>query len=807
MQGFHKAAELALMISRRTTQTPFSVEKPKETIADRYYQKAAIKNVGEAFDQKLRKALLVMATGSGKTRTAAALVDVMVRTNWVNRVLFLADRRALVKQACGNFGEYVPHLTGINLIKEDNTGNARLIFSTYQTIINRIDTDWQRDIRVFGPGYFDLIIIDEAHRSIYKKYKAIFEYFDALTVGLTATPKDETDRDTFRFFELPTDEPTYSYTLTDAINDTYLVPYRGVGISLKFPREGIRYNELSDDEKAEYEETFDDGSGAMPDGIDADALNTWLFNEDTVDKVIEYLMERGVKIDGGDRLGKSIIFAKNHEHAKFIAQRFNNLYPQYGGHFCQLVDYSLGDEAERVISDFSDSTKTEFQIAVSVDMLDTGIDIPELVNLVFFKRVLSKAKFWQMIGRGTRLRPDLFGPGLPKTHFNIFDFCNNFAYFEQDPQETDTPVPPSISEQIFVARLRLAQAIDETADADTLTLRAELLDTLHGQVQALSEDSFLVRRQWARVVKFKDRAIWRALSATDTTELIQYVAPLLTGELGGHPETRRFDLLVLQNQLAKIMGNATAFTTTADKIRRVAKGLQKKGSIGVVSRQMPLIDDVATPAFWPDRPASAVESVRVALRSLVRYLDKETRPVIYTDFTDEFTAPDQVYDHLVGYVSSEAYRDRMEQIIRKNLNHLTIRKIQRNETITEFELSELERMLFDEAALETKEQFVAALGDKPLGVFVRGLVGLDIGAAKTALSSFIDNGPLIGTQIDFMNTLVNYLCENGMIETKVLYSPLFTDIDSGGVEGVFGNRSSQLVQVLNSINENAQATA
>ncbi|WP_138994902.1 DEAD/DEAH box helicase family protein [Larkinella sp. C7] len=808
VQGFHKADELKLIISRRTSQKPFSTEKPKEKIVNRYYQKAAITHVGEAFDKKLRKALLVMATGSGKTRTAAALVDVMVRAGWVKRVLFLADRRALVNQACKNFGEYVNHLTGINLVKEENIGTARIVFSTYQTILNRIDSDWQGDVRKFGSGYFDLIIIDEAHRSIYKKYGAIFEYFDALTVGLTATPKDETDRDTFRFFELPTDEPTYSYPLTDAVNDTYLVPYRGVGVSLKFPREGIRYNDLTDEEKAEYEETFDDGTGEMPDEIDADALNTWLFNQDTVDKVILYLMERGLKIEGGDKLGKSIIFAKNHEHAKFIVKRFNDLFPHYQGRFCQLIDNTLHDEAERVISNFSDETKTEFQIAVSVDMLDTGIDIPELVNLVFFKRVLSKAKFWQMVGRGTRLRPNLFGPDQHKTYFNIFDFCDNFAYFAQNPREIDTPGPPSINEQIFVARLRLSQTLDnEHADANTLALRADLLDTLHGQVQALNEDSFLVRRQWEHVTKFKDKAIWRALSVADLAELTQYIAPLLIGETGGHPETRRFDLLVLKNQLAQVTGNSTAFASTADKIRRVAKGLQKKGSIETVSRQMPVIDEVATPAFWPELPASSLEPVRLALRGLVRYLDKETRPVIYTDFTDEFSGPEQVYDHLVGYISSEAYRDRMEQIIRKNLSHLTIRKIRSNELITEFELGELERMLFDEAALETKEQFVSALGEKPLGVFVRRLVGLDIGAAKSALSAFLDNGPLTSTQIAFMDTLVNYLCENGTIEPKVLYSPIFTDIDSSGVEGVFGNRSGQLFQVLNSINENAKITA
>ncbi|KAB7725383.1 DEAD/DEAH box helicase [Rudanella paleaurantiibacter] len=531
--GFHKVDELTLLLDRQRNRQPFQTEKVKLDIADRYYQTAAIAAVGEHFAQNYRKALLVMATGTGKTRTAAALVDVMSRTNWVKRVLFLADRKALVSQACSNFGKYVPHLTGLNLNKDPWEPSARIIFSTYQTILNRIDTEWEgpgKEVRTFGPGYFDLIVIDEAHRSIYKKYGAIFEYFDALIVGLTATPKEETDRDTFGFFDLPQQAPTYSYPLDKAVNDRNLRPYRGVAVPLKFPRQGIRYDDLTDDEKAEYEQTFDDGSEEVPDGIDTGALNDWLINIDTIDKVLLFLMERGLKIEGGDKLGKTIIFARRHEHPKKIVEGFNVLFPNNTGTFCQLIDNSLGDDAEGLIKAFGDEHKTTFQIAVSVVMLDTGIDIPEIVNLVFFKRVQSKAKFWQMIGRGTRPRPDLFGQGQDEEFFQIFDFCDNFAYFAQNPQEVDTPVGPSVNEQIFAARLRLAQALDhDDHDAETLALRADLLNTLHSQVQMLDEQSFVVRQQWARVTKFKDRAIWRALSPADVSELIGYIAPLLAG--------------------------------------------------------------------------------------------------------------------------------------------------------------------------------------------------------------------------------------------------------------------------------------
>lgn len=811
VQGFHKPDEMKWLISRRTDQKPLSSQKINTAIADRYYQKQAIAAVDEHIGGKFRKSLLVMATGSGKTRTAAALVEVLVKAGWARRILFLADRRTLVRQACDNFRQYLPDYTGVNLLKDELTPAARVVFSTYQTILNRIDSEWQGANRTFGVGYFDVIIIDEAHRSIYKKYGAIFDYFDALLVGLTATPKDETDRDTFRFFDLPNDLPTYDYPLSKAVDDTYLVPYRGVSVPLKFMREGIRYNDLTEDEKEQYEETFGDEDGNIPEGFDPAELNTWLFNRDTVDKVLVHLMTNGLKIEGGDRLGKSIIFAKNHAHAKFIVERFGALFPAYAGHFCQLIDYSLGDEAERVISEFTDAKKNDFQLAVSVDMLDTGIDIPDVVNLVFFKRVLSKAKFWQMIGRGTRLRPDLFGPGQDKQYFNIFDYCGNFEFFVQELREVSTPIPPSLSEQVFITRLRLALSLPADQDAETQELKSGLFQTLYGQIQSLDEDSFLVRRQWERVLKFKDEGRWRALATpnpdpADVAELETYLAPLITDERSDET-ARRFDLLLLQTQLNRITGSKDRVASLVGKVSQIGKGLQKKSSIPHVAQQMPLINNVADMAFWKSVSIPALEPVRLAMRGLVRYLDKEIRPVMYTDFADEFVGEEQVHEQLAGYVSSDAYRDRMEKLVRRNEDHLTIRKLRANKPITEHELNELERMLFEGAGIESNDQFIEVMGERPLGEFVRRLVGLDVMAAKSAFSTFLDAGPLSPTQIDFINMLVDYLIENGIVEKKILYHQPFTDFDSSGVSGLFGGRVEQLFSIIDGINSNARASA
>ncbi|GAA4462417.1 DEAD/DEAH box helicase family protein [Nibrella saemangeumensis] len=806
VQGFHKADEMARMIARRTEQKPVKDMKINTAIADRYYQKQAIAAVGEHFADNFRKALLVMATGSGKTRTAAALVDVLVRANWVKRVLFLADRKALVRQAHENFGRYVPSLTGVNLLKSDEYEDARIVFSTYKTILNRIDTEWKNGNRVFGVGYFDLIIIDEAHRSIYKQYRAIFEYFDSLLVGLTATPKDDTDRDTFAFFNLSNGNPTYDYPLSQAVADDYLVPYKGRSVPLKFMQQGIRYDELSDEEKEEYEETFGDEDGNIPEGFDPEELNTWLFNKDTVDKMLVHLMEKGHKIEGGDRIGKSIIFAKKHEHAKFIVARFNELFPQYKGQLCQLVDYSLGNEAESLITEFADENKTDFQIAVSVDMLDTGIDIPEVVNLVFFKRVLSKAKFWQMIGRGTRLRPNLFGPGLNKKNFYIFDYCGNFEFFAQQLDEASPAIPPSLSEQIFITRLRLALALPDDLDAETQELKATLLKTLQAQVQSLDENSFLVRREWERVIKYKDEARWRALDDADVTELETYIAPLISDEKSDET-SRRFDLLLLQTQYNSLVGSKQKVTTLVSKVRRIGHGLQKKGGIPQVANQMKVIDDVAGTDFWKTLTIPSLEPVRLSLRGLVKYLDKESRPIVYTDFTDEFSGEELVHEHTIGYVSSEAYRDRMEQIIRQNQNHLTIWKLKNNQPITEEEINELDRMLFERADVDSREHFEEALGKRPLGEFVRNIVGIDKSAAKAAFSAFLDNGPMSTAQIEFINMIINYLAENGVIEKKVLYRQPFTDFDSSGVSALFQNKVSQLFKIIDDINNNAQATA
>ncbi|MDO5535164.1 MAG: DEAD/DEAH box helicase family protein, partial [Propionibacteriaceae bacterium] len=398
--GFLTRDELELLIQRRRTRLPLASVPVNANIAGRHYQLRAVRAIDDALEARRRRALLVMATGSGKTRTIIALVDQLMKAGWVKRVLFLADRVALVNQAAGAFKTHLPDAATVNLVTE-KAGDGRVFVATYPTMMNLVDTYDESGRRRYGPGFFDLVVIDEAHRSVYAKYGALFEWFDAYLVGLTATPKDEVDRNTYGLFHLEDGVPTDAYSLDEAVAEGYLVPPVGVSVPLKFMRAGIHYDQLSEAEKEQWDSLEWSDDDDVPTDIDPEELNRWLFNTDTVDQALKVLMERGHRVAGGDRLGKTIIFAKNNDHAKFISERFDLAYPEHAGRFARIVTYKT-EYAQSLIDDFS-KPESAPHIAISVDMLDTGIDVPEVVNLVFFKLVRSASKFWQMIGRGTRL--------------------------------------------------------------------------------------------------------------------------------------------------------------------------------------------------------------------------------------------------------------------------------------------------------------------------------------------------------------------------------------------------------------------
>ncbi|WP_204150718.1 DEAD/DEAH box helicase family protein [Leptolyngbya sp. CCY15150] len=804
--GFLKKDELERIIFRRTHRKRLSATPINEAIAGRPYQTEAIRRITETLEaEQCRKALLVKATGTGKTRTAIALVDLLKRANWVRRVLFLADRKSLVRQAYRAFKTHLPTVTPINLLLTKDISGGDVILSTYPTILNAINRTDDGD-RPMGVGYFDLVIVDEAHRSIYKKYGEIFDYFDAFLIGLTATPRSEVDRDTYRIFELQQGVPTFAYELDDAVNDGHLVPPKGVDVPFKFLRTGIKYSDLSPDEQLDYEEKFRDETGAIPTEINAAALNQWLFNIETVDKALEVLMQRGLKVNSGDRLGKTIIFARNHAHAQFICDRFNASYPHYNGHFAQVID-SQNPYSETLLDDFSDPNKDP-AIAISVDMLDTGVDVPEVVNLVFFKPVFSRVKFNQMIGRGTRLCPDLFGPDQPKTHFLVFDLCGNFEYFSQTIPETDQKLAESLTTRLVKHRLELAVKLTEAnttpdpASSPLDALRTGLLDDLHRHVDTMPRENFIVRRHLEPIESFANRDRWNALSDNDITTIAETLAPLPNGLPNEDPLAKEFDLLCLKLQLA-ILKTSGSYERLRDRIRDILSVLETKPDIPMINAHLAFIQAVQEEQWWSGVTLPMVEEIRQRIRDLVKFIERQQQKTVITDFADELGEVQDVDvpTYQTGF-SPYQYRKKVEAYIHANENHVAIAKLKRNTPLTDADLSELEAMLFAADEIESRERFETVFGKtKSLKRLIREIVGLDRIAAKAAFATYLEGTTLSANQIRFIENIIDYLTQHGIMDPGMLYESPYTDTHPEGLDGLFRNNDADnIISIIEAFN-------
>ncbi|MFD3757488.1 DEAD/DEAH box helicase family protein [Streptomyces sp. NPDC058622] len=825
IQGFYTKEELRLLVQRRVSRRNLATLPVNEQIAGRHYQIRAIQRIADSFEKdSLRHALLVMATGSGKTRTVIALSDLMMRANWAKRILFLADRKALVAQATVEFRKHLPGAPVVNLLEEKDP-HARVFVSTYPTMMNLMGQTDAEGRRTFGPGFFDLIVVDEAHRSVYRRYGAVFDYFDALLVGLTATPKDEVDRNTYRRFALQDGVPTDVYGLDQAVAEGYLVAPRAVDVPLKFQRGGIKYDDLSDEDKEKWDETEWSEDGAVPDEITTEELNTYLFNADTVDKMLLTLMTHGLKVNGGDQLGKTIVFAANNRHAEFIAERFDTNYPHLKGAFAQVITYRK-EYAQSLIERFSDAADQP-QIAISVDMLDTGIDVPEVVNLVFFKLVRSRTKFWQMIGRGTRLAPDLFGPNRSKDGFLVFDLCRNIEFFNQNLMRAEGKVAPSLSQRIFERRADLLLALDEASGAgraDTARaavrpesdgtvsdsgLRWDLAARLHDEVTAMNRENFLVRPHREQVDRFDDFDAWLAFTPDAHGEVVDHLAGLPTAfrdKDDDGEEAKRFDLLALRLQLAVVKGDPD-FTRLRDQVRHIASALLDQLTIPTIRAQHVLLDEVAGDEWWQDVTLPLLETMRRRLRGLVRLIEKTRRGIVYTDFEDELG--DLTAASLSG-MEIGTNLTRFEQKVRIYLHthqdQLAVRKIRRNRQITALDLSELEK-IFVEAGLGTTADIDHVKDAKGgLGLFLRSLTGLEREAAALAFETFQQGTALTAQQHRFVHELIDYLARNGTMDVDALYESPFTALAPTGPEAIFPEAEvDALVSVIQSIRATAVA--
>lgn len=818
--GFYTKDELQVLIRRRSERMDLRNFTVNRAIAGRPYQLQAIQRIAEemvTINQlkmrgRHRKALLVMATGSGKTRTAAAAVDMFTKCNWAKRILFLADRTALVIQAKNAFKEHLPHLSAIDLVKEKEDTEARVVFSTYPTMLNQIDEAKSNGEKLFGIGHFDLIIIDEAHRSVYQKYQAIFDYFDAILIGLTATPKTEIDKNTYTLFEIEDDNPTFAYELDMAVADGHLVPPKAYTVPVKFPRDGVKYNDLSDKDKRQFEELF--GIAAeeqVEDGvldIPKSKINSFLYNIDTVDLVLDHLMTNGQKIESGDKLGKTIIFAKNHKHAKFIEERFNKNYPEFGGTFLQVID-NYSDKAQDLLERFcfDKGEEKDPQIAVSVDMMDTGVDAPRVLNLVFFKEVKSYAKYWQMIGRGTRLCPDIFGPGKDKEFFLIFDICGNFEFFENFPDGFTAKTAKSLQQRLFEAQVEVVFTIQHDGESteEEQALAAEFVEQLFAKVERLDEHRFEVRRSWETVKKYKVKDNWNALNNSSLLEIENHVSGLVSYNEDRDEMAKKFDLVIYQLTLA-ILRCEKRQADIISNIMAIGTALRKKINIPAVKQREAIITNVVDEQFWSTITLSRLEQVRTDLRDLMQFLKEDEKEVpVYTAFEDVLFASEIVeHDLLINYKSLQSYKDRVESFIRKNKNHLVIDKLYRNIPITDAELKVLE-VFFNEGEFKI-EDIEKEYNGVSLGVFIRRIIGLDVTAANEHFADFIAEENLNANQMLFVQKIIEYLTVNGVLEKSMLSEPPFTDLDDHGVFGIFEDTAKvvKIVNLIERINGNAE---
>ena len=805
VQGFYKKDELALLVQRRATRRPLAEAKPDRRIVERVYQHRAIARIGEAFEAPAqRKGLVVMATGAGKTRTAIALCDLLMRANWAKRILFLADRKALVNQAARAFKAHLPAAAPVNLLT-DPAAEGRVYVSTYPTMLGLIDA-MAGGQRRFGAGHFDLVIVDEAHRSIYRKYAAIFAHFDALLVGLTATPRDEIDRNTYRLFELEDGVPTDVYGLDEAVRDGFLVPMKGLSVPLRFQREGVRYDQLSEEDREAWDATDWGEDGEVPDRVEPEAVNKWLFNADTADKVLAHLMTYGQKVAGGDRLGKTIIFAKNQNHADFIKRQFDVAYPHLDG-FAQVISHAV-EHSDRLIADFEKPDRAP-HIAISVDMLDTGIDVPEVVNLVFFKLVRSRTKFWQMVGRGTRLRPDLFGPGQPKRFFSVFDFCQNLEFFNGDAPAEEGSIAESLGTRLFRGRLDLIAALDRRPEAGGAerALRQEAAELLRTEVAAMNPDAnFIVRPKRRLVERFAAAGAWQTLDDAARAELAAEVAGLPSQQAPEKEEAKRFDLLMLNLQLC-VLDAAPGFDRFKRRVVELAAALEAQSGIPAIRQHLESLQELQADEWWEGVTAGLLETMRKRLRGVMHLIEKGRANIVYTDFADEKgEATEVAFGQFEGAGTYERFREKARHFLKAHEGHVAISKLRLNRPLTPTDLDELERMLCESGVGTAADVERAKTNSEGLGRFVRSLVGLDASAVQAAFSAFLDGRTLRPNQIEFIQMMIEHLTEHGVMDAGRLYAPPYTDLNERGLDGMFGDRdAAEIVEIVEEIHRRAAA--
>ncbi|MGK3982508.1 DEAD/DEAH box helicase family protein [Sorangium sp. So ce136] len=800
--GFYSKDSLEYLLLQRKNKVPLATVAPNLQIADRMYQLEAVKRVGERFTNKFRKALLVQATGTGKTRVAISLCDVLLRAGWVKRILFLCDRRELRKQADNAFKDFLPDEPRV-IVKSSTWSDRskRIYLATYPAMMKHYED--------FDVGFFDLVIADESHRSIYKKYRALFMYFDALEVGLTATPVKFIDRDTFDLFECEGNDPTSHFGFKQAIesNPPYLVPFRVLSFPNEFREKGFKYSQMTAQQRVELEEQEEN-----PEAVEHEpgAFEKTVFNKGTTRFLWRRLMEQGIREETGSRIGKTIVFARNHKHAVHLAEVFYAIYPQYGAKFCRVID-NQEPRAEQLIDDFKNKDN-ELTIAISVDMLDTGIDVPEVVNLVFAKPVKSYVKFWQMIGRGTRLCRDLFGPGKDKKEFLIFDHWSNFWFFDEKYTEKQPAPQKSLLQQLFETRVAIAEAALDSMNEPVFQAAVDLIVE---DVRAVRDaGSIEVRDRWKELELLSDRELVAQFAAATKADLLSIAAPLMQWRnIRGDEDAYRFDLLASRLELELLKGGVGA-----PRVQDLKGHVQAQVEL-LMKNQNPVkakaaeITAVRSKEFWESATVSKIEEIRRELRGIMKYQQQAPRgrlgPQVF-DVSDGEVAGETYIPKLDGLDYVE-YKRRVESVLAAHFaENPTLARIRDGKVVRDEELDELCRLVLQ---IDDKANIKHLVGREPearrslLAVF-RSLVGLDAAAVERAFADFVHKHPRLSSQqLRFLQVLQNYIAQHGGIELERLYEPPFTTVHAESVDGVFPNSGEvdQIIAILETFQTRAAA--
>ena len=788
--GFPSRDDLERLQYIREHKKPLADELVNPRIAGRDYQIRAIRAVMEGIEKRQRNFLLVMATGTGKTRTCIALVDALMRASYAVRALFLVDRIALREQGLAAFKEYLPNeprwpKVGEKLIAKDR----RIYVSTYQTMLNII----REEEDSLSPHFFDLIVVDESHRSIYNTYGEVLDYFKAITLGLTATPTDVIDHNTFKLFNCEDGIPTFAYTYEEAVNNIppYLCNFQVMKLHTKFQNEGISKRTISlEDQKRLILE----GKEIEEINFEGTQLEKTVTNKGTNALIVKEFMEESIKDHNGVLPGKTIFFCSSMSHARRIEKIFDSLYPEYKGELAKVL---VSDDPRvygkgGLLDQFTNNDMP--RIALSVDMLDTGIDIREIVNLVFAKPVYSYTKFWQMIGRGTRLLES--GKLKPwcteKNRFLILDCWDNFEYFKLNPmgKENTQQIPLPIR---FVG-IRLDK-IEKALDAGRAEIAQKESTKLRQQIKELPQNSVVIQDAATDLHRIEDDNFWVGLTHEKIEYLRNTIKPLFRTVSQTDFKAMRFQKDLLETSLAKLADEKDKFETLKDNVVEIISELPL--SVNIVAKEEALIKQAQTNHFWAKATDDTFDELAERLSPLMKYRDGlvNTTGSAQFDFTDLVKTKEMVeFGPEHEAVSISKYREMVETLIMElTRSNPILQKIKEGKDISEEEADALATLLHDEHPHITEDLLRNVYKNRKARFiqFIRHILGLEKlesfpDKVGKAFEQFIQNhSNLSSNQLAFLNLLKEYILEREGIQKKNLIESPFTRLHPDGIRGFF----------------------